>query len=313
MATTMQPEKRARTLTTDRAPDTGVEYTKIEVPKELVEPLKNMIAMLSAKINGSDERDITMINDLLDSDEISHKYRHECDVAIELFKATRSKLFQILEHFTDDTLDMNLPTEKFAKFKETRKLISDWFRLGILTLKREDNPISDRFDIIKHSVYINGSCDNKDLRRKIFDDLGKRKVILEKEARLTSFKLLNKYSNDILAEIDVIDVHDAGLYAKAFRSVLRNNSRSSTSRNWRSRTVSFSSDLDVASSPNTEANTRKNEQRTQSRSPYRSRGNFGPPYRGHDSRRQNFDRNSSSYEQNRGNFNKVYSNSFRRF
>jgi hypothetical protein len=306
------PEKRARTLTADNSPSMETNYTKIEVPVGLVDPLKELISKLCYRIQSSEERDTSKLFELLDTNNASANYRGECDAAIELFKATRSKLFSILEKFSDDVLDGNLPNEKYIKFKQIRKLYTDWFRLGVLTLKREENPINDSNDIIKHNVFINSACDSKELRLKIFRDLEERKIGLEKEARIVSFQLLNKFSNEILIDIDNIDVHDGVLFAKAFRSVLRSGPRSYISKTRKPRSVSFSSDQDLVNSPNTEANTKLNERRPQSRSPYRA-DSYLRTFNGHVSRRQFSDNSYNSSRGNQRNFNAVHSSSFRKF
>jgi len=233
----------------DLSPHTGSSsppnegMSTINVPNELVGPLSGLIKVLTDKLlKNSDSIDV-----LLDTNNDIHlsnaRYGVDCNEAIADFKKTKTSLMDLMTPFNEETLNKNLSDDSFTKFKEIRKKLSAWYRLGMATIQREDNTLVHSHDIIKTDISVSASCEDKILRQKIYSDLLQTKNKLEREVRLHSFSLLTTKTTDIDNLIENIEENtDSIIWAKAFRAVSRTYSNHSSRYNSRRRSVSFSSD-----------------------------------------------------------------------
>ena len=205
-----------------------VEMETISVPKDLIEPLKLLIAKLCSQINPNETQiSLGEIKHFDQTNDIDNK-----KLTLAEFRQLKSKLHNNLKGFDREEVYANLEQRDYEKFKDVRKTLSRWFRLGNACTQRTENPYSYSHRLIKCSVDVSQSVrdrENTQSIKRFFED--KRSEV----ESVFEYKLLDELhgiSNGLNDEFSAItDRVSKLIWAKAFRAVLANES-SNKSKDW---------------------------------------------------------------------------------
>jgi len=220
------------------------EMESLLVPKELIAPLKGLIdKMIKHLDNQGPKLDIGQLKNIGGS---QNDIEEQTKVAFSVYKDLKDKLHTNLKKFKREEVVADLPADEFQKFKELRKNLTQWFRLGEACTKRALDDSRSTHKVISCKIRVSPSIMCPDLKAKIIDKINGTCDAIEEDVQVKLIDDLLVKSSEMGDEFDAVTAKvDLLTWAKAFRATLANGDGKNRSRSFKhstpntSKSVSF--------------------------------------------------------------------------
>lgn len=199
-----------------------VDVETLLVPKELITPLKDLIAKMCLQLqNKSPKLDIGPLTNIGGSQDDT---KEQTKTALSMYRELKDKLHKILKTYSHEEVIADLPSGDFNKFKDLRKSLTQWFRLGDACTKRSNADLQNAHQIIHCKVTTSPSLMSPELRARVLDKMEATRASLEEDLELKLIDELITKTTQISDELEAVggDKRLLLVFAKAFRATLSN-------------------------------------------------------------------------------------------
>jgi hypothetical protein len=194
----------------------------IRVPKELVTPLKELIAKLCHQIGTQDVP--TSFATLKNFTGAVEDIPVNKSITMDKFRHFKSALHNNLKAFQRQEVYADLDQSSYDKFKTVRKNLTRWFKLGDSCSKRTENPYDNAHQLVQCTVNVSQSIASREVSNSIKSFFDGKRIEVENALETTLLDELLGISSDLADEFAACSERtDKLIWAKAFRAVLANN------------------------------------------------------------------------------------------
>jgi hypothetical protein len=191
----------------------------LKVPKELIAPLKGLIAKMCEQLDNKTKPFSTEAMEFFGGN--VEDIEDMKILTLSNFKSLKMKLMNNLKGFRREEVNADLPEADFERFKVVRRNLSRWYRLGDSSTKRNENPFNNAHQLVDCNVSISPTVGNHDMRNKIMDFFESKRQDIEEHLEIKVLDELHGKSKNYLEEFTACtEKTDKLIWAKAFRSAL---------------------------------------------------------------------------------------------